>query len=209
MRTIKNRIPLAMVMILGFLFVAYVFVPHRIAQDYFDWFLSWSRAMSPFAVILGVMSLGRVHWTKIKRKAPKWQYSFVTLGSLIFTAFAGFYWGRETGTPYMWLFENVQMPLTSTTFSLLAFYIASASYKAFRARSAEATVLLIAAVIVMIAQVPLGMAISRRVPELSQWILSVPNMAATRAIMIGVGLGGMSVSVRILLGIERTYLGSD
>ncbi len=209
MKTIKNRIPLAMVMTLGFLFVGYVFIPHRIAKDYFDWFLSWTRAMSPFAVVLGVMSLTRTHWTKIKRKAPKWQYSIITLASLVFTTFSAFYWGREPGTPYMWLFENVQMPLSSTIFSLLAFYIASASYKAFRARSPEATVLLLAAIIVMIAQVPIGMAISKWIPDISHWILSVPNMAATRAIMIGVGLGGMSVSVRILLGIERTYLGSD
>ncbi len=209
MKLIKNRLPLAIVIVLGFLFVGYAFVPHRIAEDYRNWFLTWSRSMSPFAVLLGIMSFSKNHWTRIKRKVPNWYFSVVTFIGLVFTAFAGFYWGREAGTIYMWIFENIQIPTGATIFSLLAFYIASASYKAFRARSAEATVLLVAAVIVMIAQVPLGMAISRWIPDISQWILSVPNMAATRAIFIGVGLGGMSVSVRILLGIERTYLGSD
>ena len=107
----------------------------------------------------------------------------------------------------MWLFKNVQMPMGATMFSLLAFHIASAAYKAFRARSAEATVLLIAAIIVMLGQVPIGAQISKWIPETSNWILNVPNLAAKRAIALGVGLGMTATSLKILLGIERTYLG--
>ncbi|MDY6914724.1 MAG: hypothetical protein SVM86_00190 [Candidatus Cloacimonadota bacterium] len=203
----KRQIPLLIVMILGFLFVIHTFVPHKISADFYDWWQEWSKAISPFAVVLGVISLGMVHGTKISRKAPNWQYSVVTLFALVFTAASGFIWGRQDGTPYMWLFENVQMPMSATMFSLLAFYIASAAYKAFRARSAEATVLLIAAIIVMLGQVPLGMSISRWIPDISTWILNVPNMAAKRAIMLGVGLGMVATSLKILLGIERSYLG--
>ncbi|HCX72797.1 MAG TPA: hypothetical protein DHM37_03680 [Candidatus Cloacimonas sp.] len=203
----KRQIPLMIVMILGFLFVIHTFVPHKISADFYDWWQEWAKAISPFAVVLGVISLGMVHGTKISRKAPNWQYSLVTVLALVFTAASGFIWGRQEGTPYMWLFKNVQMPMSATMFSLLAFYIASAAYKAFRARSAEATVLLIAAIIVMLGQVPLGMQISRWIPDISTWILNVPNMAAKRAIMIGVGLGMVATSLKILLGIERTYLG--
>lgn len=203
----KRQIPLAIVITLGFLFVIHTFVPHKISQDFYDWFQTWIKAISPFAVFLGVMSLINVHKTKISRRVPNWQYSIITLFGLFFTAFAGFMWGTQEGTPYMWLFTNVQMPMSATMFSLLAFYIASAAYKAFRARSAEATVLLVAAIIVMLGQVSLGAAISKWIPETSRWILNVPNLAAKRAIMIGVGLGMTATSLKILLGIERTYLG--
>lgn len=189
------------------MFVVHTFVPHKISADFFDWFQDWIKAISPFAILLGVISLSMVNGTKIKRKAPNWQYSVVTLIGLAFTAIAGFVWGTQTGTPYMWLFKNVQMPMSATMFSLLAFYIASAAYKAFRARSTEATVLLIAAVIVMLGQVSLGAMISKWIPITSKWILNVPNLAAKRAIMIGVGLGMTATSLKILLGIERTYLG--
>jgi len=204
----KRTIPLLIVIIFGFLFVGYVFIPHNISHIFFDWFVSWLRAMSPFAMILGIMSLTLVHTTRIQRKVPNWQYSIVTLFGLYFTGASGFIWGRQAGTPYMWIFENIQMPMAATMFALLAFYIASAAYKAFRARSAEATVLLLTAIIVMLGQVPIGVQMfGEGIIDVTQWILDVPNLAAKRGILLGVGLGSVAVSLRILLVIERTYLG--
>ena len=116
----------------------------------------------------------------------------------------------------MWIFVNIQMQMGATMFALLAFYIASAAYKAFRARSAEATVLLLAAIIVMLGQVPIGVSISsffglfgdgEWIKPVTQWILDVPNLASKRGILLGVGLGSVATSLRILLGIERTWLG--
>ncbi len=203
----KRQIPLLIVIILGFIFAIHTFVPHKVSADFFDWYQTWIKAISPFMVLLGIMSLTMVHSTKIKRKVPNWQYSVVTLLSLVGTGAVGFIWGTQEGTPFMWLFKNVQMPMGATMFSLLAFYIASAAYKAFRARSAEATVLLVAAMIVMLGQVPIGIKISKWIPEISSWILNVPNLAAKRGIALGVGLGMTATSLKILLGIERTYLG--
>ena len=189
------------------MFAAHALIPSKLSYDFFDWYQDWVKAISPFAVSLGIMSIFMVHGTKISRKVPNWQYSLVTLLGLIFTAASGFIWGTQEGSPFMWMFKNVQMPMSATMFSLLAFYIASAAYKAFRAKTVEATVLLIAAVIVMLGQVPLGMQISKWIPETSQWILNVPNLAAKRGIALGVGLGMTATSLKILLGIERTYLG--
>ncbi len=203
----KRQIPLLIVILLGFTFVIHTFVPSKLSMDFYDWYQSWIKAISPFMVLLGIMSLFMVNSNKIQRKVPNWQYSVVTLLSLIATGAIGFIWGTQEGTPFMWMFKNVQMPMGATMFSLLAFYIASAAYKAFRARSLEATVLLVAAVIVMLGQVPIGMKISKYIPETATWILNVPNLAAKRGIALGVGLGMTATSLKILLGIERTYLG--
>ncbi len=205
----KKTIPLLIVILGGLVWVAFAFSPHYLLQEVFynQFYLPWAYAMSPFAMLLGVLSLTMMHSAKIRRKAPKWQYSYFFFASFVVTCLAGFIGGTQKGGVFMWMFENMQMPMSATMFSLLAFYMASAAYKAFRARSPEATVLLVAAIVVMLAQVPLGVKLSKHLPTISQWILDVPNLASKRGIMLGVGLGSVATSLKILLGIERSYLG--
>lgn len=205
----KKTIPLIVVILGGFIWVMYAFSPHKFFQDdfYNKFYIPWAYASAPFAMLLGVISLSMMHTNKIKRRAPKWQYSYFFFAGFVVTALAGFIGGTQKGGLYMWLFENLQMPMSATMFSLLAFYMASAAYKAFRARSPEATVLLVAAIVVMLAQVPLGVKLYKNLPGISQWILDVPNLASKRGILLGVGLGSVATSLKILLGIERSYLG--
>lgn len=111
------------------------------------------------------------------------------------------------GPGFKWLFDNILVPLDSTMFALLAFFMASAAYRTFRARTPEATVLLIVAVIVMLGRVPVGEMIYHRMPQLSEWFMMWPTVAAKRGILFGVALGSIATSLRIILGIERSHLG--
>jgi hypothetical protein len=48
----------------------------------------------------------------------------------------------------------------------------------------------------------------RLAPLVQEWMMSVPQAAARRGILVGVTLGAIAMSVRIILGIERTYVSS-
>jgi len=124
----------------------------------------------------------------------------------------------EQGTPFWWIYLYVLQPLMTTTFALLAFYVASAAFRAFRAKNLEASVLLITAFIVLLRSTPIGASLSGLLPEelsflkldsLTAFIMKVPNTAGNRAIMIGIALGIAATSLKILLGLDRSYLGSD
>ena len=169
---------------------------------------NWLVVVSSFAVALGLSSLLYSHIGKIRRQIPGWGYSAVTLTALLVTSVIGVAWGLGSDKPIDWIYMKMQMPMALTMFSMLAFFIASAAYKAFRARTIEATVLLIAGVIVMLGQIPLGgMASGGIIPEIKDWILENPNMGVQRAIYLGLALAMVATSLRIILGIERTYLG--
>jgi len=105
-------------------------------------------------------------------------------------------------------FDHILIPILSTMFSLLAFFIASAAYRAFRARNLLASLLLISALIVMCRFNPyLSPIFGDYIARTSSWLMNVPNLAAQRAILIGVGLGIVATALKVILGIERGYMG--
>jgi hypothetical protein len=106
-------------------------------------------------------------------------------------------------------FDYIMIPIQATMFSLLAFFIASAAYRAFRARSLLASLLLVAALIVMLRFNPYLGPLSDLMEKTASWLLNVPNLAAKRGIIIGVGLGIVATALKVILGIERNYLGKD
>jgi MFS family permease len=125
-------------------------------------------------------------------------------------AFSFHFQTKEGLESYMFIhsFEYVLIPIFATMFSLLAFFIASAAYRAFRARSIMATLLLLAAIIVMSRFNPfLEPIFGAYVAKTSNWLMNVPNLAAQRAIIMGIGLGIVATGLKVILGIERKYMG--
>jgi hypothetical protein len=207
----RRTLPFALVTGVGFFMLVQYFIPKEEFEIAYEWILDWTIVIGCFAMLLGLWSLTRVNISKVQRKTPGWGYSLIAIAGMVFMLLVGFIPGQkslERGSTFMLLFEYIYIPIQATMFSLLAFYIASAAYRAFRARTVLATILLLSAIIIMLRLVPLG-----PLSEINQWlanfILTVPNMAAKRAFWIGVGLGVTATSLKILLGIERTYMGRD
>jgi hypothetical protein len=201
------------VMVGGILMIIQYFIPHQASQTVFNYYTDWAPIISGFALILGVGSLTRVHSHKIRRRAKNWQFSWAVLIPLYLMPVLGLLWptslagGMESPSVFHFLYMNVQIPIQATMFSLLAFYIASAAFRAFRAKSAMATVLLLAAIIVMLGQVPIGELLGKWFPNVGLWIIRYPNLAAKRAIMLGVGFGMLATNLKIIFGVERNWLG--
>ena len=211
----KRTLPLAIASVAGLLGIFTFYIP--VLEEFETLSAIWFRIVFAFAMILGIHSLLHMHWMRVRRKKAGWAYSAITLISFAVTLVFAFYnhgagpftVQNITNGPLVWMYQSIQVPAGATMFSLLAFFIASAAYRTFRARNLEAAILLIAAVAVMLGRVPIGAAISEHLPVFSQWLMDTPNMAARRGIMIGVSLGAIATALRIIFGIERSWLGEN
>jgi hypothetical protein len=217
----QRRIPLILVLLTGLFGAFAFFIPHGAVQAV-DAVMrnDVQRILAAFSLVLGVGSIVQHHLLKIQHKATFWQYSWITLVALLLTAIIGVFGGIDPNRPgilpthiggfsfhIQTIFSNMMVPLAATMFSMLAFFMASAAYRAFRARTFEATLLLVAAFILMLGAVPLGRLIHRELPAFAEWILAVPNTASKRGILFGVALGSLATSLKIIIGIERGWLG--
>ncbi|HEY3997329.1 MAG TPA: hypothetical protein VGO93_00595 [Candidatus Xenobia bacterium] len=212
----KRTVPLVITFLSGLVMI----VPYYVSglEGAQDVFLDWYKIISVFAYVLGVSSLVMVNGQKIVRKSAGWGYNAVLLVSLVVTLGFGIAGNFEQGTLSYYIFQYVFNPLSATMFSLLAFFIASAAFRAFKAKTVEATLLLTSAIFVMIGRVPPGEMLWQHLPWLNQWrlgdiidtwVMGTFNAAGQRAILIGSSIGLISISLKILLGVERSYLGGD
>lgn len=172
----------------------------------------WIIIVSALMVGIATVNLMRVHGNNVSRQRPSWINSLALLVTLILYSVVGIYSRSYPASEaaknlYQNMFDYLLSPLGAAMFAIIAFYIASASYRAFRMRSVEATVLLLAAVLVMLGKAPVGELIWSKFPEISTWLLNVPNTAGQRAIMIGAAIGAFVTSMRVLFGVERGHLG--
>lgn len=224
----RREIPLGITFVIGLALIVALFIPREPFPELDSEFSIWFDIIAVFAFLLGGGSLVRVHTDRITRNHPDKWFSVVTLGGFLITLGIGLLKiGGDPGlkgnylapgTWFKFIYDAVFTPLSATMFSLLAFFVASASYRAFRAKTREATILLVSAFIILVGRTPLGYYLTFWLPEplqflhiptLSAWILAIPNLAGQRAIMIGIALGIIATSLKLILGIERSYLGGE
>ncbi len=203
----KTRLPVAVAFLSGFLMIVAFFGSGELLANFSNEALRYMTIVAGFSMLLGVVSITRVSVDVVRRRAADWPFKIILLVCLSVMTGFGVFQGITSGTVFEWLFDKIQKPMMATMFSILAFFIASAAYRAFRARTMEATILLVTAIVVMVGRVPMGQYIYEDLPAVANWIMMFPSVAVQRGIIIGAALGAASMSLRIILGIERTYMG--
>jgi len=203
----KTRLPVAIAFLSGFLMIVAFFGSGELLANFSNEALRYMTIVAGFSMLLGVVSITRVSVDVVRRRAADWPFKIILLVCLSVMTGFGVFQGITSGTVFEWLFDKIQKPMMATMFSILAFFIASAAYRAFRARTMEATILLVTAIVVMVGRIPMGQYIYEDLPAVANWIMMFPSVAVQRGIIIGAALGAASMSLRIILGIERTYMG--
>jgi hypothetical protein len=201
---------------------------------------SFTQVLAALLLGLGISSLVRIHFGQLMKKHRDWFFSFTLLSSMVAMAIIGIWdWAQRLGpgaeekiaeSPYAvtfvkdLLFDGLLINLDAVMFSIIAFFIFSAAYRAFRIRSVESTILLTVALIVMLslmgAIVSLcdigvdkiasstgldsgGFMDNFRLTTVKAWIQDTLQIPSIRAMDLGLAVGGLAMSLRLWLSIEK------
>lgn len=228
----RRTIPMLILAATGVLLIVANFSPFTVGWQ--ETVLDWFNILAAFAFVLGAGNLLAVNLEQISSRRPGWAYSVITIVAFAVTLVVGLvkvgavpnqmhpdiHLAGAHDVPqaaFGWIYEYMLVPLTATMFALLAFYVASAAFRAFRAKNLEAILLLGTAFIILLAQTAAGMFLTGWIPEdsafaflrfemLKKGITEHVQTAGMRAITIGIALGVAATSLRLIFGIDKSYL---
>lgn len=213
-------------------------------SDATPWVTDVANILTTFLLGLGIFSLFRIHFNKTVKKQKDWLFSVVLLGSMVVMTVVGYVdWYQRQFTdpenlliePQNWglwnqagdlLFDGLIQQMDAAMFSMIAFFILSAAYRAFRIRSIEATVMMASALIMMLSLMgavdflwnqvinnwvpmvggqpdPDSFLNNFRLTEIADWVKDNMQVPSLRALDFGIGLGALAMGLRIWLGLER------
>ena len=204
-RSITGLLAAAAAIVCGVLAFADFMVPNAQIDAVGAVLLEGVVILSAFALILGVAHLLVTHARRLASAGQGRGASVVLIVALVGSALVGLVWPGSVAQ--RWLFSNIYYPLQSTMAALLAFFAVSAAYRTFRLNHAGAAILLITSLVLFVTQLPFVGALSAYLPMLRDWIMAVPVTAAMRGIVLGIALGTIATSLRVLLAIDRPYAG--
>ncbi|MHC4607016.1 MAG: hypothetical protein ACYTAF_08755, partial [Planctomycetota bacterium] len=215
--------------LVGVYFAFQHYIPARATEEILADVSKWFQIIYAFVLVLGFISVTRAHSGKIRRKDAGWGYSIVLFCAIVVMFIVGaLNEGNATAGPdevgapsygnsFGWMYKYAMATLAMTMFATLAFYVASAAFRAFRAKNLGATMLMLFALFLILGKIPPGEWAWAQtfgsfegwpvMSDIVEWAMATLNMPAQRAILIGVALGMIAMSMKIILGIERTYLG--
>jgi hypothetical protein len=206
------EIPILLVAVPGIIVALNYFIniPEIGLNNIAGFFTTTAVVVGACAVLYGT-TIGLNHQVRqvIERKETAWYLNIMSIILFAIMMIAGLNWPFAKDKNYAWLFKWVVRPLGGATYAMRAFYIFSAAFRAFVARTKESTILLLAAIFVIMGNTPMLTATWGGFSLIREWINQYPAVGGMRGFTIGVGVGAAVLGIRTLLGKERTQLGLE
>lgn len=206
---LRRRVPLLITSILILLMIAEYFVAYQPLKPVGIEARGWGVVIAAFLMPIGMITLVIRNIGIISRRERNWQYYLWCMICLFVMVVSGLIGGLGRNPVYLWIYSNIVVHTSMTMYSILAFFITTAIFRAFRARNIDSALVLVSGFFVIMSIAPAGAVIWKGFPVIGGWIQSVPNMAGMRGIVIGIGLGVLSTGIRTLLGLEKGQLGGE
>lgn len=202
----KKTIPLVLTFLFGALLIFEWFIPTEIGTAAGIRVRDFGIIVNAFAIMAAALGLYINEIRKILKNSPERLWSIWTLVVVTIFIILGVPYGYQSNN-YQYLYRSVLLPLGASMYGSISFYIAAASYRVLRLKGRQATVLLIPAVILLLANTPMITSLWTGFQTVGNWIMTNITQPGYRGIMIGTALGTLAAGIRTLIGKETGWLG--
>lgn len=168
--------------------------------------VNWSLTITYFMAPLGLYYLTQYNITSLQKRQKGWPYGITTVILVYYMTIAGLIFGTDD-IKFNFFYDAFALSMTAMVSGLYGFYFLAAGGRAFRARDSRATLLLIAAFIILMRNAPIGNIIWRGFGPTGAYVMDVLVASANRAFKIGTAIAGIALGIRILLGQETSQIG--
>jgi hypothetical protein len=200
MNILRRGLPTAIAVIAGLLTLAGLLVFPALSTL----LLEWAAFLAAAALVAGILNLLGIH---LRRTAGGNIYSLVlVLGMLLVFGLAVSDALGLTNNGVSTVFNVVQAPLEAALASLLAFFLLFGGIRLWqRQRSGWSFLFLLAVLFLLVAQSPLPASIEQLVGPVRAFIVDILVTPGLRGLLLGIALGTITLSLRLLAGLERPY----
>lgn len=200
MTLLKRGIPVAIAIVTALATLAGLLVFPPLS----DLILGWAAFLAAAALILGILNLLNIH---LRRLAGGNLYSLILVLSMLAVFGLAITDSLQiTDSGVRFIFTYVQAPLEAALASLLAFFLLFAGVRLLqRQRNIWSILFLLTALLVLLSQSPLPPFLGDLLAPVNSFISSILVLAGMRGLLLGIALGTITLSLRLLAGIERPY----
>lgn len=207
MQTLKRGLPLAIAIAFGLLTLVGLLMPVPALTDLL---LGWVGFLATIALVLGVLNLLAVH---LQRAASEQNFYSVVLVLSVLTVFGLAITDALsiTDNGVTSVFNWIQVPLETALASLMAFFLLFLGFHMLKnQRSVWAMLFWITAVLILFSNVftttaLLPASVREIFAQFQIFVNDIIVMAGVRGLLIGIALGTITMSVRLLLGLDQPY----
>jgi len=206
---VRRTIPIIITFLVGMIMIGQWFLQVASISELATSIQQWGIILAAFSMGLGSVNIIIRNVRRIRRReGTDWLYAIWLLFIFFLFSIVGIGFG-STSPQYTYIFNTILQPLSGTMYPASLFFLASAIYRTFRARSSQAIIFVIVGAIMLLANAPMMGAFIPPIIPLKSWIMDVEVTAAYRAILLGIGLGTIVLGFRVLFGLETAHLGRE
>ncbi len=207
--TIHRRgLPLVIVFVFGVVMLFEYFSADPASLWLAGNFRKWAVDLVAFTLVFGFFVSNRTHLGHIKKRTPgQWPFSALLLAILWFTTIVGITLGVRNDL-YQWTVQNIMVATYGAIMGSCGFFVITASYRAFLARTIDSALLLLAGFVALMGGTTIGEFLWPGFVPSNLWLMTVIVPAAERGILIAAAVGTAGILLRTLIGVETGWLGA-